>query len=344
MVKLEKETIMKTIESPPQEQLMKFIVGKWISKPLYVAAELGIADMLAGGPKSIQDLTIESKTHSTSLYRMMRALASVGIFSETKDQIFELTPMAECLKRGAMRSMALMFNADWSDKAWGYYMDSVKTGETAFQNAYGMSLMDWLEENPQAAEVFNEANAIKAAGSHSVIIDAYDFSDINTLMDVGGGLGTLMLEILTVNPMMKGIVADTFSVIQETNKMIQARCMEDRCQTVECDFFEDIPSGSDAYLMSNILHDWSDEQCRIILTNCGHAMKKESRLLVIEMIIPPGNEPSVSKLLDLEMFVMTGGRERTDVEFKDLFESSGLKLSRIIPTKENICIIEGFRF
>ena len=334
---------MKTIELSPQVQLMKFIVGKWISKPIYVAAELGIADMLAGGPKSIQDLAMESKTHSTSLYRMMRALASVGIFSETKDHKFELTPMAECLKEGAMRSIALMFNAEWSDKAWGYYLDSVKTGKTAFQKAYGMSLMDWLKKNPRAAEVFNEANAVKAAGSHSAIVDVYDFSGINTLTDVGGGVGTLMLEVLTANSMMKGIIADTFAVIQETKKMIQARCMENRCQAVECDFFEDIPSGSDAYLMSNILHDWSDEQCRIILTNCRHAMKKESRLLVVEMIIPPGNEFSVVKLLDLEMFVMTGGRERTEVEFKDLFESSGLKLSRIIPTIEDICIIEGFK-
>ena len=334
---------MKSIELPPPVQLMKFIVEKWVSKPIYVAAELGIADMLAEGPKSIQDLAIESKTHSDSLYRMMRALASVGIFSEIKDQKFELTPMAECLKRGAMRSMALMFNSGWSDKAWGYFMDSVKTGNTAFRKAHGMPLMDWLEKNPQAAKVFNEANAIKAASSHSAIVNAYDFSGIDILTDVGGGLGTLMVEILTSNSMMKGIVADTFSVIQETNKIVKARGMEDRCQAVECDFFKNIPSGSDAYLMSNILHDWSDEQCRIILTNCKHAMKRESRLLVVEMIVPPGNEPSVAKLLDLEMFVMTGGRERTEAEFKDLFESSGLKFSRVIPTKENICIIEGFR-
>jgi hypothetical protein len=334
---------MESVELPPQVQIMKFIVGKWISKPIYVAAELGIADMLAEGPKSIQDLAMESKTHSTSLYRVMRALASVGIFYETKDQNFELTPMAECLKREAMRSIALMFNADWSDKAWGYLMDGVKTGNTAFQKAHGMPLSEWLEENPQAAEIFNEANAIKTGSSHRAIVEAYDFSDINTLTDVGGGLGTLTIEILTANPMMKGIVADTFSVIQETNKMIQARGMEDRCQAVECNFFKNITSGSDAYLMSNILHDWPDEKCRIILTNCKHAMKKESRLLVVEMIVPPGNEPSISKLLDLEMFVMTGGRERTEAEFKDLFESSGMKLSRIIPTIENVCIIEGFK-
>ena len=204
-------------------------------------------------------------------------------------------------------------------------------------------LMDWLEDNPLAAEVFNEANAIKAASSHSAIVNAYDFSDINTLTDVGGGLGVLMEKILIANSAMKGIVADIPSVIQKTREMIQARGIEDRCQAVECDFFKKVPSGSDAYLMSNILHDWSDEQCRIILTNCKHAMKKESRILLVEMIVPPGNEPSVAKLLDLEMFVMTGGRERTEAEFKDLFEASGFKLSRIIPTEENICIIEGFR-
>jgi hypothetical protein len=221
------------------------------------------------------------------------------------------------------------------------HLDSVKTGNTAFQMAHGVPLSDWLEENPQAAKVFNQANATKVAGSHRAIVDAYDFSGINTITDVGGGLGTLMGEILTANSSMKGIVADTPSVIRETDKIIRAQGMADRCQAVECDFFNSIPSGSDAYIMSNILHDWPDDQCRIILTNCKLAMKRESRLLIVEMIISPGNEPSVAKLLDLEMFVITGGRERTEAEFKDLFESSGLKLSRIIPTEESICIIEG---
>ncbi|MDY6857385.1 MAG: methyltransferase [Thermodesulfobacteriota bacterium] len=332
---------MKPNELTPPAQLMEFIVGRWISKPIYVAAELGIADMLAEGSKSVEELAQASQSHAPSLYRMMRALASVGIFCEKESRRFELTPMAEYLKTGAMRSIALMFNSGWSDKAWGYFLDSVKNGGTAFEKAHGVPLVDWLEENPKAAEVFNEANAIKAAGSHSVIVDAYDFSGIDTLTDVGGGLGALMMVILTANASMKGIVADTFSVIQETKKIIKAQGMENRCQEVECDFFKNIPSGSDAYLMSNILHDWSDEQCRIILTNCKHAMKKESRLLVVEMIVPPGNESSITKLLDLEMLVMTGGRERTEAEFKYLFEGSGFKISRIIPTKDNICIIES---
>jgi hypothetical protein len=328
-------------ELPPPAQLMRFIVGKWISKPIYVAAELGIADMLAEGSKSIEELAQASQSHAPFLYRMMRALASVGIFVETEAKCFELTPMAEYLKTGAMRSLALMFNSDWSDKAWGYFLDSVKTGDTAFEKAHGISVSDWLEKNPRAAEVFNEANAIKAGSSHRSIVDVYDFSGINTLTDVGGGLGTLMAEILIANPLTEGVVADTPSVIQKTGKIIQARGIEDRCQAVECDFFKNIPSGSDAYLMSNILHDWSDEQCRIILTNCHRAMKPESRLLIVEMVIPHGNEPSIAKLLDLEMLVITGGRERTETEFNNLFVSSGFKLSRIIPTKDLVCIIEG---
>jgi len=334
---------MKPNELPPPAQLMKFIAGRWISKPIYVAAELRIADMLADGPKSIKELAQASQSHASSLYRMMRALASVGIFSETEDKRFELTPMAEYLKTGTMRSIALMFNSDWSDKAWGYFLDCVKTGDTAFEKAHGMPVSDWLEKNPLAADLFNEANAVKAANSHRAIVDVYDFSGINTLTDVGGGIGVLMVEILIANPLMKGVVADIPSVIQEARKIIKSQGLEDRCEAVECDFFKKIPSGSDAYLMSNILHDWSDEQCRIILTNCHRAMKTESRLLVVEMVIPPGNEPSVAKLLDLEMLVTTGGRERTEKEFKTLLESSGFKFSKTIATKESICIIEGLR-
>ena len=327
----------------PQAQLMKFILGRWISKPIYVTAELGIADLLADGPKSIDELAQKSQSHAPSLYRVMRALASVGIFSETDENRFELTPMAECLKTGAMRSIALMFNSDWNDKAWEYFLDSVKTGDTAFEKAHGMPVSDWLENNPLAAKVFNEANAIKAIGSHRAIIDAYDFSDINTLADVGGGLGVLMAEILTANPSMQGVVLDMPSVIRETGKLIRDRDIEDRCRAIECDFFKSIPSGSDAYLMSNILHDWSDEQCRRILKNCYKTMKPGSKLLVMEIIVPHGNNPSVAKLMDLEMMVITGGRERTETEYKSLFESSGFRLSRIISTKESVHIIEGIK-
>ncbi len=328
---------------PPPAVLMNYIVGKWISKPIYVAAELGIADMLADGPMSIEELAKDSQSHAPSLYRMMRALSSVGIFLETEGGKFELTPMAEYLKSDAMRSIALMFNSEWNDKAWIYFLDSVKTGGTAFEKANGMPVSDWLQENPQAEEVFSEANAFKAGNSHRAIVDVYDFTNIGTLTDIGGGTGTLVAEVLNANPTMKGILAETPSVIQKARRLIQERRLEDRCQLVDCDFFKEIPAGSDAYLMSHILHDWPDEKCRQILSNCRRAMNNGSKLLIVEMIVPSGNEPHISKLLDLEMMVITGGLERTENEYKELLETSGFKLSRIIPTKEGISIIEGIR-
>ena len=320
---------------------MQFIVGKWISKPIYVAAELGIAAMLADGPMSIDALARMSRTNSPSLYRVMRALASIGIFSELEGKRFQHTPMSEWLKTGAMRSAALIFNADWNEKAWSHFLDSVRTGETAFEKAHGMPISDWLEKHPEAAEMLGDANAFKAATSHRAIVDAYDFSDIDTLIDVGGGYGALMAEILMANPLMKGTVAELPSVVPGAKEWIRARGIENRCDVAECDFFNFIPAGNDAYLMSHILHDWSDEQCRVILRNCHKAMKPNTKLLVIEMIVPPGNTPSIAKLLDLEMFVITGGSERTEVEFKALIESSGFTLSRIISTNESISVIEA---
>ena len=335
------EAEMNPTELPPPAQLMNFIVGKWISKPIYVAAELGIADMLGEGPRSIEQLASACRCHSPSLYRMMRALASVGIFRETDGRRFELTPMAGCLKTGLLRSVAILFNADWSDRAWGHFMESVKTGTTAFERAFGMPLADWLEKNPGTASVFHEANAVKAAGSHRAIVDVYDFSGIGTLTDVGGGTGALMAEILIANPPMTGCVADLPSVVRDTAKQLRSRGLEDRCNAVACDFFREIPAGSDAYLLSHVLHDWPDDRCRTILENCRKAMTPSSKLLIVEMVVLSGNEPSIAKLLDLEMMVMTGGCERTEAEFKWLLESSGFKLSRIIPTRESICVMEG---
>ena len=284
-----------------------------------------------------------SKTHAPSLYRVMRALASVGIFSETSERSFSLTPMAECLKRGAMRSIALMFNSDWHDKAWENLLYSVRTGKVAFNKAHGTPIFEWFNEHPHAAEIYHEANAIKAMTSHRAIIDAYDFSGIATLTDVGGGHGALMAEILGANPAMKGVVAELPSVVKEAKEFIHTRGLETRCEVVECDFFKEIPPGTDAYLMSHILHDWNDEKCQRILGNCHAAMKPGSTLLVVEAVVPPGNEFSIAKLLDLEVFVMGGGRERMEAEFRDLFESSGFSLSKIVPTQESISVIEGLR-
>jgi hypothetical protein len=306
-------------------------------------SKLKIADILSDGPKSIKELAETIDAHAPSLYRVMRALACLGIFSETSDGRFELTPMAACLKSDALRPIALMMHSDWHDRAWDHLVNSVKTGETAFDAVHGMSAFDWFSENPQAAQIYNAANAIKAITAHRAIIDVYDFSEINLLTDIGGGNGALMVEILKANPNLRGIVAERPSVVDGANEFIRSQGFESRCEIVTCDFFSSIPEGSDAYLMSNILHDWEDKKCLKILENCYNAMKPGTKLLVIEALIPEGNAFSIAKLLDLEVFVMGGGRERTEDEFRHLFEAAGFELSRIVPTQESVSILEAIR-
>ena len=236
---------------PPHAQLMQFILGKWISKPIYVAAELGIADMLADGPKSIEALAEMSQSHASTLYRVMRALAAVGIFSETEDKCFELTPMAECLNTGSMRSIALMFHADWHDKAWDNLLYGVKTGNPPFNKVHGKHAFEWFDNHPEAAKIYNEANALKAMNSHRAIVDVYDFSDIEILTDVGGGYGSLMAEILSAYPALRGVVAELPTVVQAARDQILARGLDNRCSIVECDFFGEICYAFLSYSIEN---------------------------------------------------------------------------------------------
>ena len=326
-----------------EEQLMQFITGKWLSKPLYIAAELGIADLLSNGPKSIDELARKSATHSPFLYRIMRALASVGIFTESSDGTFDLTPIATLLQSGFMRSVVIMFNAQWNDSAYTCLLECMRSGRNPFETAHRQPVMKWLEQNQEAAKIFNEANSFKAATSHGAIIEAYDFNGIELLADIGGGTGALMIEVLKAHPQMSGLIADVPSVVKEAEEKIKEKNLEGRCKVASCDFFTSIPSGYDAYLLSNILHDWPDTQCRIILDNFYKRMKPGTKLLIVEMIVPPGNEFSVAKLLDIEMLVITGGLERTADEFKSLLNASGFNNIKIVPAKKNISVIEVLR-
>ena len=334
---------MRPNEHSPQTAMMRYILDIWISKPIYVAAKLNIADLLSDGPKHIDQLASLAEVDPPLLYRLLRALACVGIFTEIGDGKFGLTPMGSCLQSDALRPIALMMHSDWHGRAWEKLLEGIQTGEKPFDIAHGMPIWAWFEDHPEAQKVFNRANAIKAVVSHSAIVDAYDFSGICSLTDIGGGSGALLFEILKANPHMNGVVAELPSVVVAAAELIRNNGFEARCKAVACDFLKQIPGGSEAYLMSHILHDWNDNQCRIILHNCAHAMKPDSRLLVVESLIPPGNQFSIAKLLDLEVFVMGGGRERTEHEFQLLFEAAGFEVARVIPTDDGISIIEGIR-
>jgi hypothetical protein len=325
----------------PEQQMMQFILGKWISKPIYVAVKLGIPDILGEENKSIKDLAELTDTSAATLYRMMRALAGVGIFFELENRIFKNTTLSEGLMKDRLKSAVLMFQSPWHDSIWENLQYSIQTGKPAFEKVFGESAFEWFGKNPEEATIFHEANSFKAASSHRVITEVYDFSGIKTLTDVGGGLGSLMIEILNANPHMKGVVAELLQVVPQLNGIIKENKLERRMSAVECDFFKKIPSSSDAYLFSHILHDWSDDKCITILKNCRKAIPAYGKLLIVEGIIPPGNEFSISKLLDLEVLLMGGGCERTENEFRSLLNKSGFKVSQVIRTEESISIIEG---
>ena len=239
--------------------------------------------------------------------------------------------------------MARLFNAPWNDRAWMSLLDSVRSGNISFDLAYGTDFMSWLGQHPKDAAILADANARKAAVSFPAIVHRIDFSETQTLMDLGGGTGMLMCCILQANPHLKGILADLPSVAAEARKTIVSYGFESRCEIHECDFFQSVPSGTDAILLSNILHDWPDEACETILNNCHSALNPGGKLFVLEMIVAPGNHPSVARLLDLEMMVLSGGRERTEMEFRDLLSGCGFTWASTQPLDGELCLVEAIR-
>lgn len=329
-------------EDPPRKTLLKMITGYWLSQSIHVAAKLGIADLVEKAPKSATELAKETKTHPQSLYRLLRALASVEVFSEDDQGRFGVTPLAECLldRHGSQRAVALMMG-DEHYRAWGELLYSVQTGKPAFDNIYGKPVFEFLSEHPDQAKIFDAAMTGFHGPETQAMVDAYDFSGIKTLVDIGGGNGTVISTVLRKYAALKGILYDLPGVIERAQVNLQQAGLADRCQTASGSFFESVPPGGDAYLLRHIIHDWTDEQCRTILGNCRKVMKPGHRLLVIEMVIPPRNEPGPAKFLDLNMLVLPGGRERTEAEYRQLFASAGFKLTRVVPTTTEVSVIEG---
>lgn len=325
----------------PQHQLMQMITAKWLAKPIHLAAELGLADILAQRPLTTDELADRCGVHAPSLARVMRALAGVGIFSRDDVGRHRLTPLAEPLRQGAMQAAARMFNADWNDAAWMELPRAVRSGETAFELAHGAPLAEWLADHPEATRLLTEANAFKAAVSHRVITEVYDFSAIDFLTDVGGGSGQLLVAIARANPRLRGLAADLPEVVPLARELFREQSLDHRLAAGECDFFQAVPSGGRAMLLSHVLHDWPDDSCRTILANCRAALPPDGLLLVVEMVVPEGEGFSLAKLLDLEMMVITGGRERTEQEYRSLLASAGFRLERVLSAPGEISVLEA---
>jgi hypothetical protein len=331
---------------PPPVAMLQMISGFWISRAIYIAAKLGIADLLRDGHRTIDELAAATGTHAPSLYRVMRALASVGVFTEAEKTGFTLTPLAETLRTdapGSLRAFATVELGEEHYPAWGELLHSVKTGEIAFDRAFGMPVWKFFEQNPENAKTFNDAMTGMTLAVNDAVLSSYDFSSISEIVDVGGGHGSLIASILKSNPPMRGVLFDAPPVIEGARRRIGAEGIAERCEAIAGDFFESVPSGGYAYILKWIIHDWDDERSVTILKNCHRAMAENGRLLLVEAVVPDGSEPHFSKFIDLNMLVMTGGRERTEDEYRTLFEASGFRLTRIIPTESPMSIIEGER-
>lgn len=329
----------------PQEVMNRMITGYWTTQAIYVAAKLGIGDLLKNGPRSADDLASVTNVHAPSMYRLLRALASIDVFTEDETNKFSLTPLAECLRSdspGSQRALAIM-SGEEHYTTWGELLYSIQTGKTAFEKLYGMPVFDFLSKNLEQAKVFDAAMVGVHGRESKAITDEYDFSGIGILADIGGGNGSLIATVLKTNPALRGILYDLPGVIERAKPNLQAEGVADRCDVIGGNFFESVPSGADAYLMRHIIHDWDDEKALKILKNVHHAMSDEGKLLVVEGVILPGNDPCFGKFLDLTMLTIPGGKERTEQEFRILFEASGFRLTRIVATEAEISVIEGMK-
>jgi hypothetical protein len=334
------QTASAASQSDPRQFMMNMIRGYQASQMIYVAAKLRIADRMEDGPKTVAELAAVTKAHEDTLYRLLRTLAGMGIFAEDDNMRFHLNTAAEPLRSGvpgSLRATAEVSGEEWMWRPWGALLHSVRTGETAFDNLYGKNTFDWFAEHPDAARLFDDSQADSSAGSARAIVTSYDFTGSRKVVDVGGGTGTLITEILRANPSVRGVLFDLNHVVATARTRFDTRVV-DRCEFAGGDFFKAVPHGGDLYLMRHILHDWDEEHCQKILTTTRKAMSRKERLLVIEDVVCGPNQPCVAKPTDINMLVRTGGRNRTEKEYRDLLSKGGFDITRVIPTRSQSLI------
>jgi len=328
---------------PPQVQLFQMITAFTVSQAIHVAARLGIAEQLAAGPVPVEQLARKAGADPDALYRLLRALASVGVFTESAPRRFGNTPMSECLRPGVPGSQlagALMVGS-LCYRSFGELPFAVATGKPAFDKVYGAPIFDWLARHPEEGRGFDAAMSSIHGAETPAMIEAYPFTGCKTIVDVGGGNGSTLIEVLASAPQARGIVFDLPGVVERTAPAIRAAGLDSRCRAEAGSFFEAVPKGADAYVLRHIIHDWDDQKSTQILRCCREAMAPGARVIVVESVIPPGDEPHPGKWLDIIMLAVPGGRERTRAEYEALFKAAGLKLQRIVPTRSPVSIVEA---
>lgn len=329
---------------PSAVMLMQMATGEVVAQLIAVTATLGIADHLAEGPKSSEHLAQAVGAHPRALYRVLRALASLGVFAEDSEGRFGLTPLAEPLCTQAPDSMHARVSfagQEWWWRVWGNLLYSVQTNQPAFPHVYGVPVFDYFQQHAEAAAVFHAGMAQVTGPEAAAVVAAYDFSGITTLTDIGGGQGALMTAILKAYPQARGQLFEVPSALAGARQVLATAGLTDRCELIPGDFFSSVPAGGEIYMLKDIIHDWDDEHALTLLKNCRQAMTPAARLLVIERVLPPGNAPFFGKLVDIGMLVLTGGQERTEAEYAALLTAADFQLTRVIPTQSAASVLEA---
>ena len=333
--------------SRPYEVVFQMVIGKWISQALGTIVEIGVPDQLAKGARRCSDIAREAGVSEDGLYRLLRALASVGLFIESADRQFKLTGMGQLLRGDHPESLAgyARFTAhDSTWRPWGQLGYSVKTGMPAFDHVFNASIFEHLSRNPEVAAVFDGAMTSISATEARATSDAYNFKGVRTLMDVAGGHGLMLATVLRRHKMMRGVLFDLPHVAAGAAATFARAGITGRVRIESGDFFKELPSGADAIIMKHIVHDWDDDSATRILQACHRALGPRGKVLIVDPVVPPGNAPHYGKLLDLEMLVLTPrGRERTKAEFVRLLRGAGFRLSRVIATESPLSIVEAVK-
>lgn len=316
----------------------------WVSRLVAIAAEIKLADHFAGGPKTAADLAGPTGTHARTLHRYMRSLANFGLLTHVEGEAFALTELGQALRSdapGGARSTILAMAGPWEWKAWGEFRHSLETGNTAFDKAFGMPLFDYLAQHPAEAAQFSEAMVGIHGAEPPAVAEAYDFSGGGVIIDVGGATGNMLGHILKRHPQPRGVLFDRPHVVTEAPALLDAHGVSQRVTIEHGNFFEGVPAGGDYYILSHIIHDWNEEQCLTILGHVRKAMKPGSKLLIVEFVLPEGNTPHFGKLADMVMLAIPGGEERTAAEYDVLLKKAGMRMTRVVPTKSDVSIVEA---
>ncbi|HXY76752.1 MAG TPA: methyltransferase [Steroidobacteraceae bacterium] len=329
---------------PPHVRLIEMGTASWITMIIHGAARIGLADHFDGGKKTAEELAGPTGTHAPSLRRLMRTLAGLGVLVEGPPGEFALTPLGEALKSGAPGSARASILSLAGDRFWrsmGEFPYALQTGKPAHVKAHGLPLFDWLTKHPEEAALFSETMMGFHGREPAALAAAYDFSKFGTLVDVGGATGHLLTTVLGRYPGLRGVLFDMPYVERNARELIASRGLSDRISISTGSFFDAVPPGGDAYLLSHIIHDWTEEQCLKILGNCRKVMKPDGKLLIVEMVLPPGNTMHPGKILDMIMLVGPGGQERTEEEYRELLGKAGFRQTRVVPTESAVSVVEG---